>query len=108
MIELVASRRSEIAAICRRHGVRALWLFGSAVNGRWDAASSDLDVLVDLGEHDARYARRLMRTIVDLERLFGVQVDVTTTEQVTSEWFRQSINASKELLFEGERASVAG
>jgi predicted nucleotidyltransferase len=108
MIDLVASRESEIAALCRRHGVRALWLFGSAAKGTWDASSSDLDFLVDLGKHDACYARRLMRTIVDLESLFGVRVDVTTTEQAISDWFRQELDATKELLFESERASVAG
>jgi hypothetical protein len=108
MIELVASKRSEIGTICRRHGVRALWLFGSAAKGTWNPATSDIDVLIDLGDHDLRYARRLMRTIVDLERLFGVQVDVTTTEQATSDWFRQELDASKELVFEAERASVAG
>lgn len=108
MIELVASRRSEISAICRQHGIQALWLFGSAAKGSWDASTSDLDFLVDLGEQDARYAKRLMRTIVDLERLLGVQVDVTTTKQVTSTWFRQELDETKELLFESERASVAG
>lgn len=108
MIELVASRNTEIAAICRRHGVRALWIFGSAAKGAWNAATSDLDFLVDLGEHDARYARRLMQTIVDLEHLLGVQVDLTTTDQVISDWFRQDLDASKELLFEGERTSMAG
>jgi uncharacterized protein len=108
MIDLVASRKSEIEAICRQHGVQAMWLFGSAAKGTWDATTSDLDFLVDLGNHDVRYAKRLMRTIVELERLFGVQVDVTTTEQVTSDWFRQELDASKEMLFEAERASVAG
>jgi predicted nucleotidyltransferase len=82
--------------------------FGSAAKGSWDASASDVDVLIDLGEHDARYAKRLMRAIVDLEQLPGVQVDVTTTEQATSEWFRQGLDASKELVFEAERASMAG
>lgn len=108
MIELVASKRPEIAAICRRHGIQALWLFGSAAKGTWDASGSDLDFLVDLGEQDGRYAKRLMRTIVDLELLFGVQVDVTTIEQATSDWFRQELDATKELLFEAERSSMAG
>ena len=83
-------------------------MFGSTAKGTWDAATSDIDVLVDLGDHDARYAKRLMRTIVDLEHVFGVQVDVTTTEQATSDWFRTELDATKELLFESERASVAG
>ena len=108
MIELVASRNTEIAAICRRHGVRALRLFGSAAKGTWGAGSSDLDFLVDRGEHDGRYARRLMRTIVDLEQMLGVEEDVTTTEQAVCDWFRRKLDASKELLIEAERASVAG
>lgn len=108
MIELVASRKPKIAAICREHGVQALWLFGSAAKGAWNPETSDLDFLVDMGNRDARYAKRLMRTIVDLERVFGVQVDMTTSDQVTSDWFREHVDASKELMFEAERASVAG
>jgi predicted nucleotidyltransferase len=108
MIELVASRKSEIVEICRRHDVQAMWLFGSAAKGTWNPATSDIDVLIDLGDHDDRYAKRLMQTIVDLERVLGVQVDVTTIEQATSDWFRQELDATKELLFEAERASVAG
>lgn len=39
-----------------------------------------------------------MRAIVDLERLLGVQVDVTTMEQVTSNWFRQELDELIETL----------
>ncbi len=43
MIEAVAQHRHEIAAICRKYGVRKLELFGSAANGTFDPAISDVD-----------------------------------------------------------------
>ncbi|HZZ63539.1 MAG TPA: nucleotidyltransferase domain-containing protein [Roseiarcus sp.] len=48
MLPLIAERRSEIADICRRFGVRRLAVFGSAARGRdFDPARSDLDFLVE-------------------------------------------------------------
>ena len=50
MHPLVESHRTAIQDLCRRHGVRRLEAFGSAVEGGFDTASSDVDFLVDLGE----------------------------------------------------------
>lgn len=36
-----------IAKLCRAHGVSRLVIFGSAVRGDWDPATSDLDFLVE-------------------------------------------------------------
>ena len=48
MIELIEQRRSAIAELCRRYGVQRLDVFGSAVSGRFDPKTSDLDFLVTL------------------------------------------------------------
>jgi uncharacterized protein len=47
MLPLIAERRSEIADICRRFGVRRLAVFGSAARGEdFDPEQSDVDFLV--------------------------------------------------------------
>ena len=47
MLPLIAERRSQIADICRRFGVRRLAVFGSAARGQdFDPERSDVDFLV--------------------------------------------------------------
>ena len=49
MLPLIAERRSQIADICRRFGVRRLAVFGSAARGQdFDPGRSDVDFLVAL------------------------------------------------------------
>ena len=43
--------RTDVAALCRRHGVRRLDLFGSAAAGRDRPGESDLDFLVEFDAH---------------------------------------------------------
>lgn len=47
MIAAVSDHISEVEALCRRFGVRRLVVFGSAVNGTFQAGLSDVDFLVE-------------------------------------------------------------
>ena len=58
MLSLIAEHRAEIAALCRRFGVRRLAVFGSAARGAdFDPARSDVDFLVEFAAHDGDFAR---------------------------------------------------
>ena len=43
MISLIEQHRPEVAALCNRFGVQSLEVFGSAADGAFDAARSDID-----------------------------------------------------------------
>ncbi len=47
MNPLIDKKRNEIADLCRRYRVRALELFGSAINDRFDPVTSHIDFLID-------------------------------------------------------------
>src|SRR5262249_50352650 len=47
MLQLIEHHRPELEGLCRSHHVSRLELFGSAVSGEFDDASSDLDFLVE-------------------------------------------------------------
>jgi len=58
MLPLIAEHRAEIAALCRRFGVRRLAVFGSAARGAdFDPARSDVDFLVEFAAQDGDFAR---------------------------------------------------
>lgn len=73
--ERLRAKRTEVLAICARHGAHNVRLFGSVARGEHDEAS-DIDLLVD---------REAGRTLLDLaalqqelEALLGCRVDVVT------------------------------
>lgn len=107
MIALIENNREAIAALCREHGVRRLAVFGSAVTGTFDPATSDIDFLVDLGDYDDRVGRRFMRLIVALEDLLGRRVDVTTSRSVKSEWFRRELAETAQTIYAADTTAAA-
>jgi predicted nucleotidyltransferase len=45
MISLIEQHRPEVATLCERFGVHSLEVFGSAADGDFDAARSDIDLV---------------------------------------------------------------
>ncbi len=67
------SRRDEILAIARRHGVTDVRVFGSRARGDAEAGS-DLDLLIEVGPVHSRWFPGGL--VADLEELLGHRVDV--------------------------------
>lgn len=80
---------SEISRIAAAHGARNVRVFGSVSRGEADA-SSDLDLLVDMGE--GRSLFDLVALSDELEEALGVHVDVVT-EGSLSPYLRDRILA---------------
>jgi len=73
--KLIQAKRDEIVQICEKHGGYNVRLFGSVARGEADE-KSDIDFLVDLGEHFSPWFP--VGLIHDLEDLLGKKVDVVT------------------------------
>lgn len=91
----VAAKRTDIAALCGKYGVKRLRLFGSALRPDWDANASDLDFLAEFGPpppginlFDQQFGLQ-----VDLERLLGRAVDVVDWAAAKKPHFRHSAEA---------------
>lgn len=107
MIDSVAHKSAEIAELCRRHKIIRLELFGSAASGAFRPETSDLDFVVDLGVYDARVADRLLDFADDLERLLGRRVDLITQRSITNPYFKQSVEASREIVYAAQNSEAA-
>lgn len=108
MIDLIESNRDRIEALCRENNIAALWIFGSAAKGTWNPDTSDIDFLVDVGEYDDRVAQRFMRLAAGLEQTLQHPFDLLTIRQLKRPEFRAEVLATRELVFERERAALAG
>ena len=74
-IQFLQSKRDEILEIAKRHGVTAIWVFGSVARGE-AVESSDFDFLVEVGPGRSPWFPGGL--IVDLESLLGRTVQVVT------------------------------
>ncbi len=82
MLPLIAERRSEIAALCRRFGVRRLAVFGSAARGAdFDPQQSDIDFLVEFTAEEDDLARFLDLKEA-LESLLARRVDLVDRKAI--------------------------
>ena len=88
-----------LAAICRRHHIRRLSLFGSTLKGI-SGLDSDVDLLVEF-EPDARPTLLTMARIeLELSPLLGGRKVDLRTAQDLSRYFRDEIVRSAELQYE--------
>ena len=100
MHPVVESRRDEVAALCRRFGVKRMEVFGSAARDDFDPARSDIDLLV---EFDGPARDRRFATWFDLkeqlEALFARDVDIVDYATVRNPYVRADIDRFRKLLY---------
>ena len=96
-----ASLRESLANVCRQFRVERLYLFGSAADERFDSERSDLDFLVTLEEQlPGEYADNYLGLAQALEKLFGRPVDLVTERSIRNPYFRETVFAARELLYD--------
>jgi uncharacterized protein len=95
----VAQHIEELKAICQTHGVRRLWVFGSAVSGRpgdFQPESSDVDLLVEFLDPDlGPWMRRYFDFKAACENLLRREVDVMLTTAPNARAIQSTIEQSK-------------
>jgi hypothetical protein len=97
------TRMDAVRTLCRRHHVRRLDLFGSALTDRFDPVRSDLDVLVVFDDlPPGAYADAYFSLKQSLEVLFGRDVDLLTDAALQNPYFRREVEAHRQTLFIAE------
>lgn len=99
MQPFITSRIKEIEELCRKHHVRKLSVFGSAVRDDFNPASSDVDVRIEfLPEADADYLGNLYGLKDALPTLLGRKVDVISG-RIRNNFLRKEIEGSEVTLY---------
>ncbi|HEX6083412.1 MAG TPA: nucleotidyltransferase domain-containing protein [Thermoanaerobaculia bacterium] len=99
---LVAERLPQVHALCEKHGVKSLSIFGSAVKGTFDPEKSDLDFVVEfLPEDDPiRRGEYYLDLLVDLQRLFDRNVDLVVGTSIENPYFKQVLELTARELYD--------
>ncbi|MCH7527372.1 MAG: nucleotidyltransferase domain-containing protein [Planctomycetes bacterium] len=94
------NKREELSRVGERFNVRRLELFGSAADGRFDPATSDLDFLVELLPLEAGGHFNAYFGFLDaLADLFGRSVDLVMTRAIKNPYFLKAANRSRTVLY---------
>ena len=86
-----------IRDFCRRHRIRRLSLFGSALTERF-RPESDVDVLVEFEPDERVSLFRIASLELELGSLFGRKVDLRTLQDL-SHLFRDEVSRTASVLY---------
>jgi len=100
VVDVLEVKREAIAALCAKHGVARLDVFGSALGEDFRPGESDVDLLVEFGPMDG-YAKAVayFDLLDELEELLGVEVDLVMTGAVKNRYIARDIERTRRLLY---------
>jgi hypothetical protein len=87
-----------LAALCRRHGIRKLFLFGSVLKGT-ARPDSDIDLLVEFEPGRTPGLIGLSAIEIELGRALGRKVDLRTAQDLSPR-FRADVLRQAEVAYE--------
>lgn len=100
MHHAVESKRSEVADVCRALWVRRLDVFGSAVGDRFNAQTSDVDLLVEFDPtSDFDFFDQYFSLKEELEKILGRPADRVTVSSVHNPYFKRRVMETRETLY---------
>jgi len=102
---LLTEHRDAIAALCRRYGVDKLEVFGSAADGRFDPARSDVDLIVglaptSLAPGEGSLGRRFVGLAESLEALLQRKVDLMSDGPIRNPYLERSVQSTRRVIYE--------
>jgi uncharacterized protein len=98
-MNIVDKNIDKIRALCDRHKVAKLFVFGSVLNAQF-RKSSDIDFLVDFSGVDLyHYADNYFDLKSSLEKLLDRKVDLLEDKAIDNPYLRKSIDASKKMIY---------
>ena len=98
-MKLIDQNIDKIIALCKKHKVARLFVFGSILTDNFKK-SSDIDLLVDFSGVDLYdYADNYFDLKTSLEKVLKRQVDLLEDKAVKNPYLRKSIDSSKRLIY---------
>lgn len=89
--------KEKIEGFCRKHHIRKLSLFGSALGDDF-RQDSDIDILVEFEPDQTPGLIRFAGMEIELSEILGRKVDLRTPEDL-SKYFRQEVLDSAEVQY---------
>ena len=99
MKTILKNVQPNIAKLCRKHGVRQLYAFGSVLTPRFNK-DSDVDFLVDFKKEEIEdYFTNYFDLKYALETLLGREVDLVEDNAINNPVFRRNVDRTKSVIY---------
>ena len=101
MNRIISEHKDELTKICETLNIKRMNVFGSAVSGKFNA-KSDIDFLIKFSEDlsGEQYTENYFELHYKLRKIFNREIDIITESTLSNPYFIESINNSKELIYE--------
>lgn len=97
--EIENFKNNELTNLCKKHNVKELYIFGSAVTDRF-TDDSDLDFLVRFNRTGFKGAfNQYMDFKEGLEEIFNRKIDLYSNRKFRNEIFQDEVDRTKKLLY---------
>lgn len=98
-MKLIEKNIQEIAALCKRHKVSQLFVFGSILTRRFND-DSDVDFTVSFNKTEVGdYFDNYFDFKYSLENLLGREVDWLEEQAIRNPYLRRNVDATKVLIY---------
>jgi len=106
--ESIQKKLSEFLSLCKSHNVKTIYAFGSSINTDFNDETSDFDLLIEIDSDDPIVRGENLMSIWDkFEELFQRKVDLLTNSSIRNPILKQSIDATKILIYDGKEQKVS-
>ena len=100
MIRIIEENIEELSSICESNYVAELYLFGSAVSGKFtDHSDLDFAVLFFESLSPLEHGDTFFSLKEDLEELFGREIDLLSYRVVKNPIFKEELDKTKVALY---------
>jgi len=100
MDKIINNNISNIQALCKKHRVQSLYVFGSAATDAL-TKNSDVDLLVTFEPDFIKgYLSNYFSMTGELEKVLNKSIDLVEQTAMTNPYFIESVNQSKVLIYE--------
>jgi predicted nucleotidyltransferase len=97
---IVNERLETVHQLCRKYHVARLELFGSAANGEFDEAQSDLDFLIEFKPlTPSARADAYFGILAEFQDLFARDIDLVELAAVTNPYFKRTLDAARTVIY---------
>jgi len=98
---ILEKQKEDLRRICQNLKIKRLYVFGSAVSGKL-TENSDLDFLISFDDNLTveEYTNNYFALHYRLRELFNREIDIVTERTLSNPYFIESINETKELIYE--------
>lgn len=98
-MELIENNITMIAALCKKHKVSKLFVFGSILTNRFND-DSDVDLVVSFNKAEVDdYFDNYFDFKYSLEELLGREVDLLEEQTIKNPYLKKNVEVTKTLIY---------